>query len=169
MKSNEQDVYDSAQPVKALLHSFVSLRNIPVQGLRLLAISFFLSSCTVDKTPLPPGFETLHLQMPLAQLKEQRPSIHPDGPARQYDPVGKIAFSVANQEVVGIRIFVAAPTDKLVLTYYSRNFAADRKEGHSYEIHGKLRQRLSHDANEILNDLLLHLVQTLIVVLGGLD
>jgi hypothetical protein len=103
----------------------------------LIATFFFVSSCTGSKGPLPPGFEALHLQMPLAQLKQQRPGVHPDGPSRQYDPVGKIAFSVANKEVVGIRIFVAAPTDKLVLAYYSRNFAADRTEGHSYEIQGK--------------------------------
>ena len=89
------------------------------------------------KETLPPGFETLRLEMSVAELKRQRPSVHSDGKERVFDPVNLASFSIKNDKVLGIRFFVATPTDELVLTYYKKNFQTKRtKGGISYLIDG---------------------------------
>ena len=94
-------------------------------------------SCMGPKGPLPPGFENLKLQGSVAELKQLRPSVHVDGQERMFDPVNLAAFVVKDNKVQGIRFFIGAPTDKLVLTYYKKNFQTRRtKGGISYLIDG---------------------------------
>lgn len=102
-------------------------------GLGLLLASL-LCTCSSVKEPLPPGFQSLKIQMSLSELRQQRPNVTPDGPSRYYDPSGPVAFRIEKERVVGIRILIHVPADQAAVAYYARNFKRQKTENYSYTI-----------------------------------
>ena len=108
-----------------------------------LAIAVLAAACS--KSPLPPDYQDLKLDMSLGALREARPGLVADGIGRYVDARSPAAFRVVGDRVVGLRFIVRPPASGPILLEYAKRFEGDAVDGapYTYKIDGHLLRLFS--------------------------